>query len=134
MFINNLLVFVLELFPALQLRKILNLLGGGSRPFQLFKHALDVVPFFHLPRRLAERVGHNLPNADNPLLDFVLALLTSGGATLGVLHQEPLLRHVWLVGYTLIKAELRRNGLEESSFARNQKERCRWSRKFNMNC
>lgn len=130
MFINNLLVFILELFPALQLCKILNLLGGGSRPFQLFKYALDVVPFFHLPRRLAEWVGHDLPNADNPLLDFVLALLTSGGATLGVLHQEPLLRHVWLVGETLTKVELLRNGLEGSSFWRNQKERCRWSRKF----
>lgn len=123
MFINNLLVFVLELFPALQLCEILDLLGGGSRPLQLFKHALDMVPFFHLPRRLTEWVGHNLPNADNPLLDFVLALLTSSGATLGVLHQEPLLRHVWLVGETLTK-------VEGSSFPRNQKERCRCLRKF----
>lgn len=94
MFINNLFVFVLELFPTFQLREILDFLGGGSRPLQFFEHAFDVVPFFHLPSRLTEWVGHNLPNADNPLLDFVLAFLTSGGATLGILHQEPLLRHV----------------------------------------
>lgn len=130
MFINNLLVFILQLLPALQLSKILDLLGGGSRPFQLFEHALDVVPFFHLPRRLTEWVGHNFPNADNPLRDFVLALLTSSSPTLGVLHQEPLLRHVCLVGETLAKVELGRNCLEESSFRRNHKECCRWSSEF----
>lgn len=94
MFINSVFVFVLELFPAFQLRKILDFLGGGSRPLQFFEYALDVVPFFHLPSRFTEWVGHDLPNADDPLWDFVLAFLTSGGATLGVFHQEPLLRHV----------------------------------------
>lgn len=131
MFINNLFVFVLELFPTLQLRKILDFLGGGSRPLQLFENALDMVPFFHFPSRLTEWVGHDFPNADNTLWDFVLAFLTSGGATFGIFHQEPLLRHVWLVVETLTKVELQRNRLEESSFPRNKTEHCYWwLRKF----
>lgn len=119
MFINKLLVFILQRLPTLQISNVLDLLGGGSRPFQLFKHALHVVPFFHLPRRLTERVGHDLPNAHDALLDFVFAFLTSGGAALGVLHKEPLLRHVWVVGESLTKGKLGRNCLDESFFRIN---------------
>lgn len=98
MLVDELLVLVLQLLPALQLRQVFDLLRGGSGSFQLLKNAFDVVPLLHLPRGLAERVGHDLSDAYYALHDFILALLAPCGATLGVFHQEPLLRHVCLAG------------------------------------
>lgn len=105
MFIDELLVFVLQLLPALQVRDVLDLLRGGPRPLQLLEYALDVVPLLHLARGLAEGVGHHLPDANHGLLDLVLALLTARGAALGVFHDEPLLRHVGLAGETLMEVK-----------------------------
>lgn len=102
MFINERLVFILQLLPALQICDVLDLLCGGSCPFQLLKYTLHVVPLLHLPCRLAKRVWNNLPYANYALLDFILAFLASCRTALGVLHEEPLLCHVWLDGEALM--------------------------------
>lgn len=101
MLVNEVFVLILELLPALQLSQVFDLLCGGSGSFQLLKNAFDMVPLFHLPRRLAEGVGNDLSDAHDALHDFVLAFLASRGAALGVLHDEPLLRHVCLAGEIL---------------------------------
>lgn len=114
MFVNEILVFILQLLPAFQIRDVLNLLRGGSCPLQLLKYALHMIPLFHLPCRLTERVWHNLPYPYYALLDFVLAFLTTCSATFGVFHKEPLLCHIWLVGETPMRRIPRKIVLEEA--------------------
>lgn len=86
MFIDEILVFILQLLPSLQIGNVLDLFRGGSCPFQLLKNTLYMVPLFHFPCRLAERVWHNLSYAHYALLDFVLAFLTTCSATFGIFH------------------------------------------------
>lgn len=116
MFINELLVLVLQLLPAFQICDVLNLLCGGPCSFQLLKYALHMIPLFHLPCRLAKRVRHNLPYPHYTLLDFVLTFLTSCSAALGVLHKKPLFCHIWLVGETLTQEKLGMIVSEETPF------------------
>ena len=113
-FINELLVFVLQLLPTLQICDVLDLLGCGSGSLQLLKDTLHMVPLLHVSCWLAERVRHHLPYPHYALLDFVLAFLTACSASFGVLHQEPLLCHVWLCGETLMEGRLGRSALDES--------------------
>lgn len=113
-FINELLVFVLQLLPTLQICDVLDLLGGGSGSLQLLKDTLYMVPFLHVSCWLAERVRHDLPYPHYALRDFVFAFLTACSASFGVLHQEPLLCHVWLCGETLMEGRLGRSTLDES--------------------
>ena len=99
MFVDGLLVLVLQLLPALQVGDVLYLLGGGAGLLQLLEDALDVVPLLHVPGGLAERVRHHLADTHHALRDLLLALLAARRAALGVLHDEPLLRHVrWRCG------------------------------------
>lgn len=118
MFIDELFVFIQQLLPAFELREVLDLLRGGSRPLQLLENALHMVPFFHLPSRFTERVWYDLSDTYDTLCNLVLALFASCSATFGIFHEEPLFRHVHLVGETLTH----RNDLGERVFTGYQRE------------
>ncbi len=56
---------------------------------QCLKHTPHVIPNFHLPSVITERVGRDLADSHHRLLDWLFTLLAAAAARLGILYTVP---------------------------------------------